>query len=251
MNEAIEKNSDQGTINDGDVIDGTTATGVVGSGDDAYDYETEVTDFTLSGDANVYVNGTEVDPSTLGSDDSADDGNDSTDDGSTTLSNTVLVEGTGSTAEYEFTVDEAIEKNSDQGSVNEGDVIDGTTATGVVGSGDDAYDYETEITSFTLSGDANVYVNGTQVDPGTLGDTTLPNTLVFGGTGSETNYEFSVSGDVEKASDLGSIDDGDVVDGTSVSGSVTNEKDGYRFSGDLYGLAVDGDANLQFEDNDG
>lgn len=95
----------------------------------------------------------------------------STDDttDSPTLSNTVRIEGTGPTAEYQFTVNETLEKNGEIGSINDSDTIDGTTATGVVYGGNDAYDYESEITDFSLSGDANVYVNGEQVDPSTLG----------------------------------------------------------------------------------
>jgi len=59
-----------------------------------------------------------------------------------------------------------------------------------------------------------------------------------------------VTGEVEKSADLGSIESADTVDGSSVTGSVLEEADGYRFSGDLSTLVVDGDSNIAFEDND-
>jgi len=167
VDEALEKNPDQGSINDGDVVDGLTATGVVGSGDDSYRFDATVTDFSLSGDANVYVNGTEVDPANLGSG-STDDGSDDTTDTSEP-SRVLTIKGTGERAEYAFAVDEALEKNPDVGTINDGDVVDGLTATGVVGSGDDSYRFGATVTDFSLSGDARVFVDGTKVDPSSLG----------------------------------------------------------------------------------
>jgi len=74
---------------------------------------------------------------------------------------------------------------------------------------------------------------------------------VFDGNGSETTYKFSVTGDVEESSDLGAVETADSIDGSSVSGSVTDDKDGFRFSGDLENLKVNGNSNVRFEDNDG
>jgi len=88
---------------------------------------------------------------------------------STTLPNTIHIEGTGSIAGYQFTVSDAIVKNAEIASVNDRTTIDGTTARGMLRPGDDAFDYAGEITDFLLSGDANVYVNGDQVDPANLG----------------------------------------------------------------------------------
>lgn len=88
---------------------------------------------------------------------------------SSSLSNTILIEGTGSVAGYQVTVSDAIVTNDEIASVNDQTTITGMTATGMVGPGDDAFDYDGEITEFFLSGDATISVDGDEVDVDALG----------------------------------------------------------------------------------
>jgi hypothetical protein len=114
----------------------------------------------------------------------------------------------------------------------------------------DSFGFAGEITDFAfLQGAATVEVNGTEVDPENF---TLPNEIVLKGTGNQTTtYEFAISGDVEEAPSIGSLEESDTVDGGTITGEVTGDVDAYHFSGDLLKLYVDGDAALNFEDNDG
>jgi hypothetical protein len=73
----------------------------------------------------------------------------------------------GDDAEYEFTVSGSLNAPLPEGGdgLEDGDVIDGNTATGVVGSGDDTYEYTGSITSFEFKDESTrVLVNGQQVN---------------------------------------------------------------------------------------
>ncbi len=92
--------------------------------------------------------------------------------------------------------------------------------------------------------------DGSGADEDTTDDSSLPNLLVVDGDPSDASrYEFEVGGDVEKSNaDGASIDEEDVVDGSSVYGSVADWKDAFRFSGDLERLTVDGPATVRVND---
>lgn len=142
-----------------DSVEGRTATGTVNAGEDSegdeYAFAGRITEFEIGDGATVYLDGQPVDPAILGR------SKDSTFD----LTNTIVIDGDAS---YRFTVSHAIAKNSEAGSINRGDSIDGTTADGRVGGGKDAYDYAGVFTEFSLSGDAAVLINGEEVDPASL-----------------------------------------------------------------------------------
>lgn len=94
------------------------------------------------------------------------------------------------------------------------------------------------------------YGDGTTTDSTTDGETTddsTENTILFDGVGTSgvTRYEVTVTGTIEKSSDGGaSISDDDTIDGGHATGSVTSWRDAYRFSGELEGLTVDGQARV-------
>jgi hypothetical protein len=242
-----------------DTVDGQTASGQVGpdAGVDAFHYTGSITDLAFEGAeyATVTVNGTEIDPTQYesgtdgGSDGSSGDG--STSDPTTDLPNSLTVVGTGTSATYAVTVSEDIAVSPD-----ETDDISGNVATnsaeGAVTDGEDEYVYAGEITDFTLTGDATVLVNGTEVDPTSLGgNEELPNTLVVDGTSSAAagTYTVYVTGDVEPAPDLTVAGDADSLDSLDdkvfdgkVAGVVKTGKDGYRFSGNIVKMEINGDA---------
>jgi hypothetical protein len=162
---------------------------------------------------------------------------------------------------------------------NAGDSIEGSTATGGVAGGTDAYEYSGSVTDFTLDGQATVYRNGEQVDPATLaGDgsdsgsgsgsdsgsdsggsddsgsdsgPTYENLITVDGADSQSTYQFEVTGGIIENPNGGALEEGDTISGTTASGSVDGEVDSFRFSGDLVSLTLDGTADITFEDNDG
>jgi|GEM_PF-688130 len=80
----------------------------------------------------------------------------------------------------------------------------------------------------------------------------LPHVITFDGsaTSRTAEYQFSVSDAVAANTDIGGLESGDAIDGTTVSGSVTGDVDAYRFSGTLTGLDVSGvvDVSISYGD---
>lgn len=170
VSEVLEKGPE---ADDADTVEGTTASGVCGGTDDYY-FGGEITAFDMTGDGTVYVNGEQVDPSTLGSDsggssdggDSTDDGGDSTD--STSLPNTIVIDGTRTknVSEYTFSVSGEVERDESLSMVEDGglpwdtmkDRTGDSTVVGIVGDAKDAYRFSGEITSIDIRGSAKVKI---------------------------------------------------------------------------------------------
>lgn len=159
--------------------------------------------------------------------------------------------------------------------------VDGSTATEDVWSEDETYRFTGDVTDFQVDGPATVALEGEQVsiqellstsEDSSSGDTTnpddstqddstqddstsddpadpLPHTLVVDGTGTETVYSFTVSGEIEKHDSIGSKNAQDVIDGATVEGSVSGGVDAYRFSGNLVGVDMSGYATIRLQDN--
>ena len=148
-NERIQKVvSNNANINNGDEIFRTTGYGEVGVSKDAYGFNGVIDSLEVeSGNANVYVNGRQVDPANE-------------------QDNTITIVGTGDTANYEFTLDESslAPSNANYANTNSNDEIDGDTKTGQVGIGADSNDYNGDITSFSADADVDVYVDGEPID---------------------------------------------------------------------------------------
>ena len=219
--------------------DGTYTIGgvVAGGGGDAFQFDGRLLDVGLGGPATVYVDGEQVDPDEVG------------------VSRTLRIEPTTTErAAYEVTVSDGLLSDPDVGSFDESDSLSGNTATGTVSGSSDGYLFGGTIDAFSLDGPAAVYVDGEQVEPTELGtdaDPVLENRIVIDGQGSETTYEFSVTGDIEKSPDLGSVETDDEVANGTVSGAVVDDVDGYRFSGDLSISRIDGAVDIEFADMDG
>ena len=167
------------------------------------------------------------------------------------LPRTVTIDGNDvARTDYEIAVSEEIENDPAVGSFGDDDVIDGRTVTGFVNGGIDGYRFSGEIVGISIEGDATVLVDGQAVDPNSL---VLPNQLVFDANSqAETTYQVEIDGDVVNDPLLGPIESGDTVEGNTMSGTVAGEdREGFRFSGDLVSLELDGEASVIFEDNDG
>lgn len=232
----LASNPDEGTFDTGDAISGGSVEGSIIDGTDSYLFSGIIADFSLDGDAEVYLDDAPVDPADLG------------------LDNELQIVGSGvETAQYEFAVDGELVANPDL-EPEASDSITGNIAKGAVSDGTDSYLYSGEITEFVLDGEAGVYRNGEQVHPDRLGgnkDPVLPNLFVVDGTGgTASEYAMRVTGDVAKSPDLGSIEQADVIEGKTVGGSVDGEVDGYRFSGNVARLLINGTADVTFEVED-
>ncbi|WP_435154502.1 hypothetical protein [Haladaptatus sp. DFWS20] len=143
---------------------------------------------------------------------------------------------------YEFEVTGKVRKSTERGgSKSKEDTIESGTVSGAVAGGTDSYQFAGTLTTFSLDGNATIFLNGKRVTPGKLG---LPKTLVIDGSQSdgESMYSFDVGGSVVKDDDHGSINSFDTISGTKVKGRVIDGKDAYRFSGDLKRIELDGGA---------
>jgi hypothetical protein len=241
VSEAVRGSTDAGyAADDDDAISGTTVSGGVAGGYDRFEFAGEMTAWSADGDVTVWVNGSEVDPANVSS--------------GPVLSNLVTVDGTSvdGRVDYALQVSGDLEKTDEAGSVNSHDTVAGSEAVGWVWGGRDSYRYAGEIAALSLGGDADVYVNGTLVDPSSLGSASLPNTLVVDGTDTlgSCDYRFEVTGDVARDASAASVQADDVVDGGVVEGSVYGGVDAFRFSGDVASFSVSGNATITFNDTD-
>jgi hypothetical protein len=258
-----------GSLETWDAIDGTSASGWVtgDTNEDAFTFVGEVTEFAFAeGDADVYLDGQQVDdPVAASQSDGSDDTSDSTDGSGQPTEYELRVVGKGTATNYEFTASEDLQVADD--SLETWDAIDGTSASGwVTDSGhEDAFTVVGEVTEFAFAeGDADVYLDGQQVDDpvaatqsddasdGSSDDeTALPNTIVIDNTtaSDQSAYSFSVTGDIEKDANAGSVEDDDVVSDGTVEGQVEGDKDAFRFSGDIATFNLDGSAAVYFEED--
>lgn len=125
------------------------------------------------------------------------------------------------------------------------DLIDENTAEGAArgGNHDDWY-FTGEITELELDGPGRVLVDGEVVRDTTVD---LPHKIRIEGE-EGVDYEFQVSGQIQKAS---TADAGDrIVDGDTVRGGVgTGGVDEFRYSGDVSFPEVDGEIDVTLEFN--
>jgi len=239
----LAADASEGGSDGSDNVSGSGVEGAVSDAVDAYQFSGDITAITVDGDATVYVDDEVLDPSSIGP----------------TLDHELKVVADSETVtDYTFTVEGSVEPITD-GEFAGGDwddvTTDGdlTTVDGVTSNtGGDRWKFGGRIVDFTLEADGSVYLDGTQVDPAKLGTSdaaAFPHSIVFDGTetAGSCDYRFSVSGSVAKSPDLGTIEAGDDIEDGDITGSVTDDLDGFRFSGHLTGLDLDGAADLEFE----
>ena len=147
----LEKSTTNGaTIDESDTVSGTVASGRVFGGTDGYTFAGQLVFLDVEGDATVTLNGERLDPQQY---------------------NLLSIEGTGSRVEYSLSVSDRLEKSTANGaSIGSEDRTDGSTASGAVSGGTDSYTFAGELENISIEGDANVTLNGSQLDtqsPGT------------------------------------------------------------------------------------
>lgn len=127
---------------------------------------------------------------------------------------------------------------------------DTTVVSGVAGNGyGDSYLVTGSITSMQL--DESKWTLRYDDKEVSKMDIVVPNTIVIDGSaapGETGEYTFSVSGAIEKATELSTSNEHDTVSDGQATGRVAGGVDVYRFSGEFTSLDVDGDVRAFLDD---
>jgi hypothetical protein len=221
----------------GEVVDGNHAEGRIGPtrGTDAFRFAGSIVDFSLDGDAAVFLNDERVDPAVL--------------------ANTIdILSNAGDRAFYEIAVSGKLiaGTDADLSGGTHPDSIDEDRASGSVAEGgSDTYHYSGDLLKLSVEQPTVTHVNGDSVRD-------LPNTLTIESTAEDrASYEVAVAGrigagfdaDLTGATHPDSISGGDddfiAERGTEASGSVAGGgTDTYLFSKAITDLSVDGPADV-------
>ncbi len=164
------------------------------------------------------------------------------------LPHVLTIRGDQGYADYRVAVSGDLAK-TDEGNatVDDHDTVDGATASGHVWGGIDRYRFSGEITDFSLSDPATVSLDGQEVDPSELGN--FSDVLTIQGEGTPTNYEFTVSGQLD--AEDGTLEEWDDVSGRTATGWVTEttHTDTFRFSGEITDFSfLEGEAAVYLND---
>jgi hypothetical protein len=127
-------------------VDGAVASGVVETDTHCFYFDGNVTSFTRDGEAGVFIDGTQVDPSALGTDAPAE------------LPNRFVVDNrdAGGTSTYSFEVSGEVEKSYETGSIELDDTVDGRQVSGSVTDDVDAYTFSGDLQSLSVSGNGTI-----------------------------------------------------------------------------------------------
>ena len=150
----LEKSGANGATTDAsDGVSDSTATGQVWGGRDSYNFSGELTDFTKRGEAKITVDG---EPMAL-----------ETTEGEM---HTLTVESEGPKVNYDLAVSGTLHKSGARNATfDRDDVIEGSSVSAQVWGGRDSYNFSGDLTGFTPDGSVRTYLDGTEVDPQTLG----------------------------------------------------------------------------------
>ncbi|MFP4626150.1 MAG: hypothetical protein ACOCQ3_02035 [Natronomonas sp.] len=128
-------------------ISGSTAEGVVVDGATTLRFDGEITDFRFDGEAGVYLNGQQVDPALLGTDEDPN------------LMNWLVVQGSGNETDYQFEVSGTVRKSPDLGPVEADDVVDENVVDGTTVDETDGYRFSGDLESLMVRGNADLRFN--------------------------------------------------------------------------------------------
>ena len=227
----LEKSTADGATIDGDAtIIGNSAHGLVGSGKDAYTFTGPLYsfDFVRSNPIDVELDG-----------EAAHVGR--------RPDHTLVIEGTGPSTSYSFTVGGNLEKSTADGaSISSSDEIVENSAHGGVGSGKDAYTFNGPLHSFDFdrSNAINVELDGEAARVGQRPD----HTLVIEGFGEYTEYSFATDSRPLASEAYGAtINPDNYIGSFGASGAVENEKNAYKYDGELHAFYLDGEARVTID----
>ncbi|RRJ34012.1 hypothetical protein [Halocatena pleomorpha] len=224
-----------GTIHGHDEISGSTASGHVGGGRDSYTFSGEITSWSGDYDAlTLYLNGEE-------------------------LKNLITIKGRpDQSVSYRLRVDGEVLKSTEfAGSINDSDEISGrtkdygldtsirteddlrgeTVVEGSVSGGTDSFLYSGDVSDLTTDAELEVYINSELVKY----EEFERDTITIDGCGCEIarEYSFTVETDVAKTDAYNaSINSGDTIDGSEVTGSVVSGRDSYVYTGEIQAIDI-------------
>ncbi|WP_076144434.1 right-handed parallel beta-helix repeat-containing protein [Natrinema saccharevitans] len=233
---AVEKSTaGSASINADDRIESGTVTGSVGGWRDAFSFSGDLEELTVDGTARVYVNGDQVDPADYGDE----------------RPHVLTLVGNGSAANYEISVDGTIDAAVGDDAAASATISE-NTVDGSIDRGVQRFRFSGTVSDITFTnGSANVYVDDEEVEPDEVGESELlPHAITIDGRDADgdSSYVFETDGDVVASSYRdATVDDGDVIDGTTVSGSVADSLDAYWFDGDIVDFRLTGDASVDVE----
>ncbi|MFC4541776.1 hypothetical protein ACFO5R_07530 [Halosolutus amylolyticus] len=236
---AVEKSNAEGaSIDEEDTVEDGVVQGVVADWKDAFRFSGDLEALTVDGPGTVLVNGDEVDPAEFGPD----------------LPHVLEVEGDGTPASYEITVDGTIELDGEADPDDDVTTVSGSTVQSSIVDETQTFRFAGALTDVTFTdGDADVFLDGEAIDVDEYGEHEfLPHALVIDGTESDgaSSYAFEASGSVVRSDYRGaSIDDEDVVEGSAVRGVVGDWLDAYWFDGNIEEFTLVGDATVDVQHN--
>ena len=201
-----QSTADEASINPGDTLSGSTASGRVGGGRDSYVFSGRIDRLRTIGDAPVYLNGEQVSPVRY-------------------PNSIVTFDGSGSTVvDYEFSVTTSKLRKTPvyDSSINSGDTVSGSTASGAVSGGRDSYAYMGRIARLSLDGPVRFDLDRSD------------RTITIRGSG---DYSFRVSGSVDPITNPNPKDD---VGSNGADGRVAGGRDKYSYTGTLESLTIPG-----------
>ena len=195
---------------------------------DEYHFTGKIIEFSHSNPLKIMINGKEIDPRWLGSASSM---------GGSDLPNKISISTNDQTSvDYAFAVDGVIKKTTPP----DGDVLSGSTVVGSVSKSRDNYKFSGNVTSFWHNGASesmNIKINDEAIDnPHWLGSDgnmdygSLPREISVSTNGQTSiDYAFAADGVIKSVVPSGS----DTVSTSTVVGSVNEQRDDYKFSGDV------------------
>jgi hypothetical protein len=148
-NSDLQKSTVVASINPNDDLSGSTVTGALAAGRDSFTYTGDVgfQTFAAAGDTTMYINGQQVDPSTVVS-----------------THTVTLATDDGAYGSYQLTVDANLAKSTVVASINPNDEVTGNSADGSVVAGRDSYEYTGGIVELDTDDNVVVYVDGDPVE---------------------------------------------------------------------------------------
>jgi len=142
-----ELETDPNVSEGGEVVSGSSAEGTVDDGVMGFRFDGEIIYFRSEGEAGVYLDGQQVEPTLLETDEDP------------VLRNWILLEGDGNDTEYGFSASGNVRKSPDLGPVETDDIVDGSVVTGVTGDETDGYRFSGDLRSLNVRGTADIRFN--------------------------------------------------------------------------------------------
>lgn len=140
---------------------------------------------------------------------------------------------------YEFTVTENFVEPAEASS-DLSRIISGRNAEGIVTSTEHAYRFSGELTDIQTDGSLLLRLSGIPTTSPLFG---APGTIRIGNANRITNYNITVSGNIDPEPDSSSVN-APGISGHNVEGTISDHIHAYRYSGGIMNVEIDGEASV-------